>query len=81
MSDKEQPYPVDDPLFPEKPGPMFRVYRMVRGEPHERIASYDTVEEFLKHRQRLDRSESVQKGRGEYIPVKILQEQLKATKD
>jgi hypothetical protein len=76
----DERYPVDDPLFPAKPSAKFKIFSMHDGRPHTKIAEYETEEELLKHRQRLDRVEAVEVRRREgtkYIP---LREYLKALK-
>jgi hypothetical protein len=65
------------------PAKRFQIYSIYNGQPHSRVAEYDTEEELAKHRQRLDRVEAVRMMRRtgiEYIPTSQYLEQLKAAK-
>jgi hypothetical protein len=75
---------IDDPLDPPKPAKRFRIYRVVRGEPYSLIAEYDSEEELLEHRVRLDRHESLRfssKTGIEYVSVQKYQQELREKKN
>ena len=50
-----------------EPGQRFAVYRFLMGQPYEREAEYDTVEEVHNHHWRLDRDQRVRLEHGNYL--------------
>ena len=61
----------------------FQIYSMHNGQPHSKVAEYDTEEEMGKHRQRLDRVEAVRIMRRtgiEYIPIRLFLKQPQSAK-
>lgn len=75
---------VDDPYTVEgRPGPRFRVYVWDGKVAGQCVAEYETEQELMKHKQRLDRREVLmfrKKSGTEYVPVMQYIKNLLASK-